>query len=296
MDMSKFNRMLRFERSGGKALQELDSLTGLKEFKETMNLIVKGQKRQVVSMMRQKPLREISNNMCFLGNPGTGKTAMSRRAASLLYQCGAISRGELLIAGRGDLVGEHVGETALKTKALLQKAKGAVLLIDEAYALVDDRDGSFGDEAISTLVEYMDREREQLTIIFAGYPEKMERFLEINPGLRSRIPHMIHLPDYSEEELYSIAEKFAQEDGYWFAEDVKEKMVEHLCAAKQAPEFGNARYVRNLVDRAELEKARKIDLSKLMELPDEEVFRLEAADFIPLQAAAKYTRQKRIGF
>lgn len=296
MEMTKLNRMLIFEQSGGKALRDLNALIGLDEFKETMNLIVKGQKRQVISLMREKPLRANCNNMCFLGNPGTGKTEMSHQAANLLYQCGAISRNELLIAGRSDLVGEHVGETAHKVRALLQKARGAVLLIDEAYSLVDDREGSFGDEAINTLVEYMDRDRDQLTIIFAGYPDKMDTFLCQNPGLRSRISHMVHFPDYSEEELYSIAEKFAQEDGYWFASNVRSKLIEHLRLAKQNPEFGNARYVRNLVDRAELEKAGEINLENLTDLTDEDLFQLDANDFASIQTFEKFSRQSRIGF
>lgn len=292
----KLDRMVQFAASEKQEMEKLNHLIGLEEFKKAMRRVVAAQKRQIIACSRGREIRPASFHMCFLGNPGTGKTEMSRYAANLLYKSGAVGTDKFLIADRSHLVGEHVGETAIKTKALLKKASGGVLLIDEAYALMEDREGSYGDEAINTLVEEMESCRGDLVIIFAGYPDRMKRLLSSNPGLQSRIPYTVHFQDYTVDQLFAIAEKFAADDGFYFRGDVREKLNSIFSAAIKAPEFGNARYVRNLIEQAETDKIGRIDIMELKNLTDDEIFQLTADDFVPLADASQYVPERRIGF
>ena len=131
-------------------------------------------------------------HMVFTGNPGTAKTTVARLFAQIMKENGLLPVGDLIEVGRADLVGKYVGWTAPTVKAKFAAAKGSVLFIDEAYSLVDDKDGLFGDEAINTIVQEMENHRDDIVVIFAGYPDKMEQFLQKNPGLRSRIA--FHMP------------------------------------------------------------------------------------------------------
>lgn len=293
MDM---NRAVQFAVNSKMELDKLDSLIGMDEYKNTMRQIIAAQKRMIIAYSKGRNVRLPSFHMCFLGNPGTGKTSVSHKTAGIMYRAGIVNSDKLLVAGRSDLVGEHVGETAIKTKTLLKKASGGVLLIDEAYALMDDREGSYGDEAINTLVEAMENYRDKLVIIFAGYPDRMKRFLANNPGLQSRIPYTVHFPDYSSDQLYSIAEKFAKEDGYYFHPDVREKLISIFNAAKCDPEFGNARYVRNLIERAEATKSERIDILEILKLSDDELFQLTSRDFASVSMVKDYVSDRKIGF
>lgn len=290
------DRMVKFAVSEKQELEKMEHLIGLDEFKKTMHRIMASQKRQIIALSRGREIRKASYHMCFLGNPGTGKTEMSRYAARILFESGVVSTDKFLIAGRSNLVGDYVGETAIKTKALLKQATGGVLLIDEAYALMDGREGSYGDEAINTLVEEMEKCRGDLAIIFAGYPDRMKQFLDCNPGLQSRIPYTVHFPDYTAEQLFAIAEKFAMDDGYYFHEDVREKLNLIFNDAMKTPEFGNARYVRNLIEQAENAKVENIDLMEVGNLADDDIFRLNADDFTPLIDVKKYISERKIGF
>lgn len=290
------DRAVHFLLSGKREVDELDRLIGLQEFKSAMRQVLSAQKRVIIAYSRGLDVRPAAFHMCFLGNPGTGKTEMSRMAAKIMYNAGVVSEEKLLIAGRSDLIGEHVGETALKTKSLLKRASGGVLLIDEAYALLDDRQGSFGDEAINTLVDEMEKHRSELVIIFAGYPDPMKRLLSNNPGLQSRIPYIVHFPDYTEEQLYKIAEKFAKEDGYYFRQDVRAHLHGIFRRAMKENDFGNARYVRNLLEKAEAAKADKVDLMQLMTLSDDDLFQLTPEEFSGLSSVRECVTETRIGF
>lgn len=293
MDM---NRAIQFAINSKQELAKLDSMIGMEAYKETMKQIVATQKRMIIAGTKGREVRSPALHMCFLGNPGTGKTSVSHKTAELLYRAGLTESEKLTVAGRSDLVGEHVGETAIKTKKLLKKASGGVLLIDEAYALMDERHGSYGDEAINTLVEEMDNCRGQLVIIFAGYPDRMKHFLENNPGLQSRVPYTVFFQDYSSDQLYRIAKKFAEEDGYYFHPAVREKLLSLFDVAKTDPEFGNARYVRNLVEKAEAIKSDRIDIMDIMKLSDEELFQLTPEDFASLAMVRDFAPEKKIGF
>lgn len=290
------NRAIQFALNGKQELENLDSMIGMDDYKFAMRQIIATQKRMIIAQSKGRTIRTPSFHMCFLGNPGTGKTSVSRRTADILYRAGIVDSDKLLIAGRSDLVGEHVGETAIKTKKLLKKASGGVLLIDEAYALMDDREGSYGDEAINTLVEEMENCRDNLVIIFAGYPNRMKRFLANNPGLQSRIPYTVHFQDYTSEQLYSIAAKFAEEDGYYFHSAVREKLISIFDIAKKDPEFGNARYARNLIEKAESMKSDRIDIIDILKLSDDDLFQLMPEDFSSIVTAKEFASEKKIGF
>lgn len=276
--------------------EALDSLIGMEDYKRTMRQVIGAQKRTIIAQSRGRNVRLPSFHMCFIGNPGTGKTSASHKTAEFLYRAGIVGSDKLMVAGRSDLVGEHVGETALKTKKLLKTAVGSVLLIDEAYSLLDDRDGSYGDEAINTLVDEMEKYRGKLVIIFAGYPDKMRKFLSNNPGLRSRIPYTVYFRDYTTEQLYDIAEKTAKEDGYFFHQDVRKKLISIISIAKKDPEFGNARYVCNIVEKAEIWKSDQINILDLPTLSDKELFQLTSEDFSSITTVKEYGEERQIGF
>src|SRR5699024_3395129 len=139
-------------------------------------------------------------HMLFKGNPGTGKTTVARRLATLLHELDVLSKGHFIEAERADLVGEYIGQTAQKTKKLIQKARGGVLFIDEAYSLARGGDKDFGREAIDCLVKYMEDYHDELIVILAGYPDEMDYFLQLNPGLTSRFPFIINFSNYSPDQ------------------------------------------------------------------------------------------------
>src|SRR5207237_561931 len=148
-----------------------------------------------------------SLHMCFTGNPGTGKTTVAMRMATILHRLGYVRKGHLVAVTRDDLVGQYIGHTAPKTKEVLKKAMGGVLFIDEAYYLYrPENERDYGQESIEILLQIMESQREDLVVILAGYADRMEKFFQSNPGFRSRIAHHIDFPDYSEGELLTIAE------------------------------------------------------------------------------------------
>ncbi len=150
--------------------------------------------------------------MAFTGNPGTGKTTVALRMAGILHRLGYVRKGHLVSVTRDDLVGQYIGHTAPKTKEILKRAMGGVLFIDEAYYLYrPENEKDYGQEAIEILLQVMETQRDDLTVILAGYTDRMQTFFQSNPGFRSRIAHHIDFPDYGNDELLLIAEKMAAE-------------------------------------------------------------------------------------
>ena len=202
-----------FEVSGVKdVLAELDrDLIGLapvkKRIRETAALLLVERARRRMGLAHETP----TLHMSFTGNPGTGKTTVALRMASLLHRLGYIRKGHLVSVTRDDLVGQYIGHTAPKTKEILKKAMGGVLFIDEAYYLYrPENERDYGQEAIEILLQVMENQRDDLVVILAGYAQRMDRFFESNPGFRSRIAHHIDFPDYTDEELLSIADEDAR--------------------------------------------------------------------------------------
>jgi len=202
--------------------------------------------------------------MCFSGNPGTGKTTVALRMAEVLHRLGYVRRNHLVSVTRDDLVGQYIGHTAPKTREVLKRAMGGVLFIDEAYYLYrPDNERDYGQESIEILLQTMENQRDDLVVILAGYADRMETFFQSNPGFRSRIAHHLTFPDYSEAELLDIAERMLVSMHYRFDAPSRAAFADYLARRTRAPDFANARSVRNALDRARLRQANRLFASSL---------------------------------
>ena len=233
-------------------------------------------------------------HMVFTGNPGTAKTTVARLLAQIMQDNGLLSRGHLVEVGRADLVGKYVGWTAKCVKQKFKDARGGVLFIDEAYSLLDDRSGSYGDEAINTIVQEMENHREELMVIFAGYPDRMKEFLQKNPGLRSRIAFHVSFPDYNEWELCQIAQLMGKERGIEFTKAAMGKMRTVFRYIRKKDDFGNGRYVRSMLEQAQMNQAERLLKRDISSITDKELFTITAED---IETPAMEREERRgIGF
>ena len=233
-------------------MDELQALVGIKSAKDQVKKILAFAKMRKAMEEKGEPLEPITLNMEFVGNPGTAKTTVARIVAGLLKEIGIIKTGEFIEVGRADLVAKYVGQTAPMVQNVFQRAKGGVLFIDEAYSLLEEGRGGFGDEAINMIVQEMENNRKDTIVIFAGYPDEMDEFFLRNPGLRSRVPFRVRFDDYTTDELADICELEAGKRG--FLTDINAKaFIKEICASSaKNVENGNGRFCRNLVERAVL--------------------------------------------
>ena len=223
----------------------------------------------------------IGLHMSFTGSPGTGKTEVATRMADILFKLGYIRKGHLITVTRDDLVGQYIGHTAPKTKEVLKRAMGGVLFIDEAYYLYKaDNERDYGSEAIEILLQVMENQRDELVVILAGYKEPMDRFYESNPGLSSRITNHIDFPDYSVDELVTIAKMMLEEQQYQLTPQAEIALTDYITRRKQKPLFANARSIKNALDRARMRQANRIFDSRGQVLTKKELVNLEADDFL----------------
>jgi probable Rubsico expression protein CbbX len=219
-----------------------------------------------------------SLHMCFTGSPGTGKTTMAARMGDLLRELGYLRKGQLVSVTRDDLVGQYVGHTAPKTKEVLKRAMGGVLLIDEAYYLYrPDNERDYGQEAIEILLQFMEAHRDDLVVILAGYRARMDVFFQSNPGMASRIGHHIDFPDFSLDDLMQIAELMLEREEYLFAPAARDAFREYIGLRMRQPRFANARSIRNAIDRLRLRQARRI-VAGGGPIGRDDLMRLSAAD------------------
>lgn len=247
-------------------LQRLDNLTGLDNVKSEVNTLIK--EAQVDQKLAENGLTKPSYNMVFEGNPGTGKTTVAEIIGKLFYNLGILPSPTVKTAERADLVGRYVGETAVKTRKLIDESIGGVLFVDEAYTLNSGSDSDFGKEAIETMMTAMENYRGKMVFIFAGYTDLMEKFLDTNPGLRSRVQKTIAFPDYSEDEIATMVEnnltkkwQVNSKNLNWI---VKKVFENEATKDKQS----NGRWARNFVEK--LESKQKVYLID-NDVPDDQL-------------------------
>ncbi len=240
-------------------METLDKLIGLdtikSDVKELTNF-VKIQKTRKDAGLKSVP---VSLHLVFTGNPGTGKTTVARIISKLYKNIGVLSKGQLVETDRSGLVAGYVGQTAIKTQELIKKAMGGVLFIDEAYAL-SQKDDAFGQEAIDTILKAMEDHRDDLVVIVAGYTEPMEKFINSNPGLKSRFNKYIEFPDYTIDELMDIFDMNCKKYDYVIEDDTKQHVKELISQRKLASNgnFANAREIRNLFEEIITNQASRI--------------------------------------
>lgn len=234
-------------------------------------------------------------HMVFTGNPGTAKTTVARLFARIMKENSLLSKGQLVEVGRGDLVAKYVGWTAKTVQEKFRAAMGGVLFIDEAYSLVEDRGGSFGDEAINTIVQEMENHREDVVVIFAGYPNEMEKFLDKNPGLRSRIAFHVPFANYNTAELCDIARLIGKSKGVTLTEGAVEKLSGVFDEARKQSDFGNGRYVRNVLELSKMNQAARI-LDMDPEKVSESILTSISEQDIEIPQAKQTAQVRKIGF
>ena len=229
-------------------MDELQALVGIRAAKDQVKKILAFAKMRKAMEENGEHLEPITMNMEFVGNPGTAKTTVARIVAGLLKEIGIITTGNFIEVGRADLVAQYVGQTAPMVKNVFQRAKGGVLFIDEAYSLLEEVRGEFGDEAINTIVQEMENNRKDTIVIFAGYPDEMDEFFLRNSGLRSRVPFRVNFEDYNVEEMLDICKLEAFKKGF-LTNDMADKRIMEICEKSiKNKNNGNGRFCRNLIE------------------------------------------------
>lgn len=234
-------------------ISELNNLVGLKKAKKTLfeiiNYLQIAKKRDDIPCL----------NMCFLGNPGTGKTTVAKIVGKILSAIHVFNTSAPFITtSREQLVGRYVGQTEEKVLETINNAVGGVLFIDEAYSLISDDSRDYGNKVIDVLVNQMDIHKHDLCVIFAGYKEEMLEFLAMNPGLESRVPFKINFKDYNNEELFGIFNNIIKDSNFYLEAGLEEILLKHFEEVRKYKNFGNGRYVRNFVEMLKIKQANRL--------------------------------------
>ena len=283
-------------RSVGSAQRELDEMIGLANVKAIIHKAKAGFALRKYCLDHGLRKDNASLHMVFTGNPGTAKTTVARLFAEILKDENVLPTGNFVEVGRGDLVGDHVGATALLVKRRFREAAGGVLFIDEAYSLCDGYDNGFGDEAITTIVQEMENHRDNVIVIFAGYPLPMKRFLSRNPGLSSRIAFHVDFDDYTVDELCDIATRMLAKKNMSITEAAMAILRQHCESAKGSLDFGNGRFVRKLLEEAEMNLAERLLKLNVSELTEPMVTTIEEEDIPDVPSQEKAKQKIPLGF
>ncbi|MBO4854196.1 MAG: AAA family ATPase [Oscillospiraceae bacterium] len=260
-------------------LAELDTYIGLAAVKEEVHNLIN--MVQVYKMRKEHnlPTTDMSLHMVFTGNPGTGKTMMARMMARIYRSLGILSKGQLVEVDRSGLVAGYVGQTALKTQKVIEKAMGGVLFVDEAYALNGKSENDFGQEAIDTLLKAMEDHRDDLVVIVAGYTDLMDKFIHSNPGLESRFNRFLEFADYSPDEMLAIFHMQCKKGCYQLSEDAEELVRDYIVEENADPEtFGNARGVRNIFENILVQQNNR--LARMEHITREDLMTITAEDVL----------------
>ncbi|MEA0552814.1 AAA family ATPase [Lysinibacillus irui] len=268
------------EQEINKLQKQLDGLVGLPNAKKELHNLINFIKIQSLRVDHGLTSFPITYHLVFTGNPGTGKTTVARIIGQIYKHLGVLSSGHFVETDRAGLVAGYVGQTALKVQEVVNKAKGGVLFIDEAYSLINDKQDAFGKEAIDSLLKAMEDLRDDLVIIVAGYTELMEEFLQSNPGFKSRFNHFVQFDNFSTDELYDIFAMLCQTNDYQFGAAFAQRMKAqlHQIPIETIPNFSNGRYIRNL-----FEKLVTIQSNRLIQqamITKEELMTFEEQDII----------------
>jgi probable Rubsico expression protein CbbX len=249
-----------------------------KKVEQVGSLLLVDRARQRFELSASRP----NLHMCFTGAPGTGKTTVALMMADLLHRLGYLDKPHVVHAMRDDLVGEFIGHTAPKTQAVLSRAMGGVLFIDEAYTLFRADDSKdYGLECIDILLQVMENQRERLVVILAGYKDRMDRFFESNPGMRSRVAHHLDFAPYEVDELLEIGGLMLDRSSYYLSPEARAAFRDSLSLEMGQPGFANARSVRNALEGARFRHARRLVAEPERHWSRDDLMRLEASDILP---------------
>ena len=240
--------------------KDLNDLVGLEKVKKVLYDLV-----DVISLKEKAKdltIKDMNLHMVFLGNPGTGKTTIARIISNILYNLGYIKENKLIEVSSKDLVGEYVGQTAPKTMDVINKSLNGVLFIDEAYSLAVKGENSYNAEAIATLIQAMENYRDKLVVIFAGYTNEMQDFLNSNSGIVSRIGYTLEFDDYTTDELVKIFNGFATKNGFIVSDEAVEYLKDVINENRNTKNFGNARFVRNIYEKTVIKHATNVKNKK----------------------------------
>ena len=260
-------------------LAELDGYIGLQTVKEEVHNLINMASVYQLRRQHDLPTTDMSLHLVFTGNPGTGKTMMARMMARIYRSLDILSRGQLVEVDRSGLVAGYVGQTAIKTQKVIEKAMGGVLFIDEAYALNGRSENDFGQEAIDTILKAMEDHRDDLVVIVAGYADLMDRFIHSNPGLESRFNRFLLFDDYTTDEMVEIFRMQCKKGCYQLTEEAQPLIRDYIAEESADDSFGNARGVRNLFEHVlvaqnnRLATMEKITRGDLMPLTAADVLR-----------------------
>ena len=260
-------------------LAELDGYIGLQTVKEEVHNLINMASVYQLRRQHDLPTTDMSLHLVFTGNPGTGKTMMARMMARIYRSLDILSRGQLVEVDRSGLVAGYVGQTAIKTQKVIEKAMGGVLFIDEAYALNGRSENDFGQEAIDTILKAMEDHRDDLVVIVAGYTDLMDRFIHSNPGLESRFNRFLLFDDYTTDEMVEIFRMQCKKGCYQLTEEAQPLIRDYIAEESADDSFGNARGVRNLFEHVlvaqnnRLATMEKITREALMTITADDVLR-----------------------
>lgn len=294
-DLSMVSDGLKEKREEGTAQKELDEMIGLTEVKSLIRKAIANYKLNKYFLEKGLSREKPSLHMVFTGNPGTAKTTVARLFAEILKDEKVLPTAKFVEAGRADLIGPAVGTTAPLVKSKFRQAEGGVLFIDEAYSLCDSYKSGYGDEAISTIVQEMENHRDNVIVIFAGYPKPMKDFIERNPGMKSRIAFQLDFDDYTVDELIDITSLMASKKGLTLTDEAMDKLKDSYSKVCGEDDYGNGRYVRKMLEEAEMNLAERVFSNENDGQCEDAFTTLDACD-IPESSFVKKEAVRKIGF